>query len=586
MVIDWDALLRELPAVKEPVDASPQARQRALEGARRNPFDVAVIGGGITGSAVAAALAERGVHVVLLERGDIAGETSMTSGNAIWGGFKYLANGQLHLVATSCRQRRQFVHLVPHLVRHVPYLMPCYKDDPYRLWTRWWGARFYHWLGGGTRHTPPPAYFGSAEAVLRQDARLRPDGLIGGLRYAEAETLTSDAHFTLQFALTAAANGATVLTRTAVETIRRDADGLVIGCRDRIGESEFELRARRLVNAGGPWADDINRLAGIREGRYALILRRGIWIIVPPQALCPAGSPQVPTHFLTYFCYGEDRPFFLAPWGPCVMVGTTDVPHEPEALDRIEPSEEELRFVLQQVGARLLPPPKPLQEQIIALRVGVRPLAVTRRRAMARDGRDALALSRDHKIGCSDDGLVTTIYGGKLTPCRAIAQEVADTLARPSRKPVLETLYSALPYRPLAELEDAVRQTMADRKVDHEILTSTVSQFGTCASDVLGLARCAPILMQRPYPTLPYTWADLVHNARNRWVISVDDLLRRRTNIAQWVPRGGFGVSGEYEPVVAEIAALVAAVTRTDVHEQLEQYRQLVDHRERWRAWV
>lgn len=580
MTPDWNALLRALPAPGEAADASPAARARMLSECGKTPYDVAVIGAGINGAATAAALAERGARVALIDRGDIAGETSMASGNAIWGGFKYLAHGHLALVAASCRQRALLVRDAPHLVRWTEYAMPCYQGDPYSKAALRAGAWLYRALGPGA---PAAPYYRDTAAMTRKDPRLRPEGLRGGIGYHEAELTTSDAHFTLQFAMAALALGAHVLTYTAVEAIDMARAEIALECLDRLGGHRVRIRAQTIVNAAGPWAEAVQRLAGIGETRHGLALRRGTFLVVDPAGLLPAGMDPAwaPRHFLTFFCCGEARPFFVYPWGPRMLVGTTDVPHPPQALDAIEPSRAEIDFMLSQVEARLLPPAVPLRQAIIETRVGVRPLAV-RRGGGRHAGQDALTLSREHKLDTAADGRYLVVFGGKLTPCRELANQVADRVLGRSRVLASNSIYGAPPGWSPAQMLAALRQGAEGAAVPPGLLEASLPQFGAYANQIIRLVRAEPALAERPWPELPYSWADLVQNVRNRLVCTLDDLLRRRTNIAQWTPCGGFGRDNEHSDAVAAAAALVAAATGGDPAQLLADYRALTDRRRRW----
>jgi len=596
MRADWNTLLANLPPLTEPVRFSLADRQAGLRALHRREFDALVIGGGFNGCAVAAELAWQGLRTAVVERDDFCSATSMASGIVLWGGIKYLASLDFALVRRSCIERNRFLRRAPHVVREREFFSPVYAGDPYGLWSRWIGAWLHFLLGGAWWGTREPRLHRGRTAALAKDPRLRPEGLRGGVSYWDTELETSDAHLGLALALAAAARGAAVVNRCELLGFLFDAERIAAAwCRDRQTGREFPVKARLYVNACGPWAEKVNGMAVWNDPPHRLVLRRGTFLITEPGLFDTGGdSLPPPPHALTIFAAADRRPMFFYPWGPRFLAGTTDVPMDMDAVNSIETSPEEFDYLRAEIPRRLRLR-APLSElTIIESRVGARPLAVRKDKARAPDDRDALSISRRHAVDVHFQRGLLTILGGKLTPARDLAAEVARTIlhhwpdvfrGRPCGDSTEVPVYGAETVRALDALRRHARQHLGRAELDPDLVESLVAQWGEHSAEPLGLMQWYPDLRNRVYPDLPYTWADLVHNVRNRMVHSLDDLLRRRTNIAQWIPRGGLGKNGESRDAVDQIARLIRAAhpaAAPDPETMLAEYESLVDRRNRW----
>jgi glycerol-3-phosphate dehydrogenase len=597
MQLDWNVLFSNLPDLREPVRFSLRDRRDNLRRLREERFDVLVVGGGFNGCAVAAELATQGLSVALVERGDFCSETSMASGIVLWGGIKYLANLDWGLVRSSCIERNRFLRRAPHIVREREFFSPVYEGDPYRTALRWTGTWIHFLLGGAWWGTREPRLYRCRDAALRKDPRLRAHGLEGGVSYWDTELETSDAHLGLSLAMTAAAHGAVLVPRCRLEGFLFNGERIEAArCRDQVSGHEFSIRAAVVVNACGPWADRVNSMAAWETSPHEPALRRGTFLIVNPDLFdCGRRGGPPPDHALTIFSSRDQRPLFFYPWGPRFIAGTTDIHMSPENLESIETTLGEFGYLQREIPNRLRLSEPLRTDTFIESRVGVRPLAVRRGSHVSGDGRDALSISRRHEIDIHFERGLLTIVGGKLTPAREMAEEVGRAILHHwpeifRGKSYLDTaekpVYGAEEVRTLKELREWNARESSFASPAPDIRESLVAQWGEHAGEPLTLMRWYPDLRERVYPDLPYTWADLVHNVRNRMVFSLDDLLRRRTNIAQWIPRGGLGKRGEYRMTVARIAALVATgtgISETSPEELLGEYEDLVRRRNRWR---
>ena len=239
----------------------PHWRQQALAGIDR-PFDLLVLGGGITGCGILLDAAQRGLRAILVERGDVASGTSSRSSKLIHGGLRYLKQMQLAVTRESCRERDRMLALSPHLVEPLRFIYPAYEGDPTPGWSVELGLRLYDRL---TRSSEKHAQL-LPEELAELVPSLPRERLDRALAYRDARA--DDARLTLAVAMTAFDYGALVLTRGLAEEAFRGADGRVAGAvvRDLVDGNVHRIRASVVVNATGAWVDELRRRFGL-DGR-------------------------------------------------------------------------------------------------------------------------------------------------------------------------------------------------------------------------------------------------------------------------------------------------------------------------------
>ncbi|MDQ2931577.1 MAG: glycerol-3-phosphate dehydrogenase/oxidase, partial [Gemmatimonadota bacterium] len=297
-------------------DAIPQPlvdRARVFERLGTQRFDVLVVGGGITGVGVARDAALRGLNVALVERDDFASGTSSRSSRLVHGGLRYLEHGHLHLVFESSLERRRLLDLAPHLVRPLEFTWPVYEGSRVPRWKLGAGLFLYDLLAL-FRNVAPHRRLDPDE-VIAHEPKLLADGLTGGASYYDAAT--DDARLTLATALGAREAGATVANHAGVRrltSLRGRTDGAVVA--DAITGAETTIRARVVVNAAGPWSDEIRRLDE-PGAPAALHGTKGVHITVP--------RGRVGNHAaLTLLSPVDGRVMFILPGDTHTIIGTTD----------------------------------------------------------------------------------------------------------------------------------------------------------------------------------------------------------------------------------------------------------------------
>ncbi len=499
-------------------------RETNLEKLERGPFDVLVLGGGINGAVSAAALASGGARVALLERGDFACSTSQESSNLAWGGIKYLETLEFGLVRKLCRSRNALIASHPATVQEIRFFTIRPRRFRHGLWKLLAGAWLY-WLMGSF-FTKRPRLL-TAGTIAREEPLIALDEADGGLEYSDAYLHDNDARFVWSFVRSALDHGCVAANYVESLGARRGSDGLWrCNARDVLTGREFEVAARVLVNACGPFADRHNRASGVTTGARH-VFSKGIHLVVDRLT----ESRRV----LTFFA-DDGRMFFVIPMGPRSVIGTTDTRvEEPET----EVTPEDRRFVLDNINKRLRLP-RPLTEaDVIAERCGVRPLAVTG----SGGGTDWIQMSRKHVVEVSEREAHLTIFGGKLTDCVNVGDEVAA---------YVERLGIALPYRDHpwhGEPPDAVRADFLHqaRLLGLDALTSPRSseplstrlwrRYGAQAFELLEAIRRDPSMAEVLIDGAEYIRAEIELAARSEMVTKLEDFLRRRSKIALVIRR-------------------------------------------------
>ena len=375
-------------------------------------FDLVVVGGGIHGAAVARDAAGRGLKVMLAEKGDYACATSSASSKLIHGGLRYLEHLELKLVRESLVERAELLKAAPHLVAPTRFLLPIYDWQKRHAWFIHAGLALYDLLSIGDGL--PTSGRLSAEEVARLP-RLRQEDLNAVLHYPDCQT--DDARLTLSVTLDARARGADILNRRAVTAITPLTDGYAVDLDERGHKRRVETRF--IVNAAGPFVLQIDGMTKAAPPPRPLRLVRGSHIVLPM-------PDPAETNAYTLQDEGE-RVVFALPWldARFLVVGTTDVPHEGDP-GAARCSDEEKAYLLDAYNRYFASPGGPRTEKdIVFTWSGVR--------ALHDDEGGEIAPSRISRSPAlasivNGKGGFVTIYGGKLTTHRALAEDVLDAL--------------------------------------------------------------------------------------------------------------------------------------------------------------
>ncbi len=460
------------------------------------PWDILVIGGGVTGASILFETARRGLRALLLERADFASGASSRSSKLVHGGLRYLKEGKFALTRESVRERQALLREAPGLVDPINFLMPHYRGGKPSPRTLGLGLALYDLFAGHHQHRAV-----DAEEALRLVPTLDAAGLLGAHEYLDATT--DDARLVLRLIQEARSAGAIALNYVEVrELIERD--GIVIGARvvDGIDETGGEVRARVTINAGGSFADTLRIQLGERAKLRPL---RGSHLILPDWRL--------PLAQAVAFSHPRDgRPVFAYPWLGITLVGTTDVDHD--GAHRGEPaiSTAEATYLLEAL-AHQFPASAIDRTDVIATFAGLRPVIDSGKADPSKESRDSAIWN--------ERGMLT-VTGGKLTTFRPMAMAALHAAApRLDRfdlasRPVF--VRSALPHAPHLSLADRVR--LAGRYgASAQLLLDETPPSEHCAID-----------------NTSTLWAELRWSARHESIEHLDDLLLRRTRLGLLAP--------------------------------------------------
>ncbi|MCI0489472.1 MAG: glycerol-3-phosphate dehydrogenase [Blastocatellia bacterium] len=534
-------------------ELSLRTRAANLDRIENETFDLAVIGGGITGAGIALDAASRGLSVALIEKRDFASGTSSRSSKLIHGGLRYLEHFEFRLVREALRERATLARLAPHLAAPLPFLVPVYSDarrsplGSNRLKLRL-GLWLYDMLAG--RHNKKEIFkkeifivrheWVGRDELLRLAPALDSDGLRGGFLYYDG--LTDDARLVIEVIKAAAERGAAVANYAAARGLELNADSVsTIEVEDMLAGRSLRVRAKVIVNATGVWADEVIGLSDASAGRR-LRPSKGIHIVVPAEKLNNRAAVLIPS-------LGEQRFLFVIPWQGRTVIGTTDTDYT-GSLDDPGVCADEIDRVVES-AARYFPEANLSTADVISAFAGLRPLA-------AREGASTAELSRAEEIIESRSGLLS-IIGGKLTTYRRMAERVVDMVAdRLNRKGELSSVHPCETERIElaggASMKNDLKQEAVRAASEYDLAVETVEHlmrsYGGNYRVILEITRKASELKAALIEGLPHIEAEVIYAARYEMAATVEDFLARRTRIALLAREGG-------RPCAARVAELL-----------------------------
>jgi glycerol-3-phosphate dehydrogenase len=483
-------------------------RDEAWQALVRGPWDLIVVGGGITGAGIARRASQAGLRTALVEQLDFAWGTSSRSSKLVHGGLRYLAHLQFGVVRDSVAGREALLRVAPGLVEELGFLMPLYRGARPGRAMLTAGLFAYDLLAGRRTHRHL-----SAREMQRLVPFIRMEALTGGFRYGDA--WTDDARLVLRVLADARAAGAVTLSYARVDELVRDGSGQVAGIalRDQGPEGggrTAEIAARVVVNATGAAADRLRCGVG---GDPRIRPLRGSHLFFPAKRF-PLAHAVGSSH------PADGRPVFAYPWDGVTIVGTTDVDEtgDQAAEPRISASE---TAYLEAWLAATFPSLALTAADAVASMAGVRPVIGTGKA-------DPSAESREHVVW-EENGLVT-VTGGKLTTFDAIAR---DALRRMSPRLGGRSIGGGNPL----DVIDRVGAP-AESAFEPAVLRRLIGRHGREAADAIAAARPGET---EAIEGSRDRWLDVRWAARAEGVVHLDDLLLRRVRLGIQLPEGGTG---------------------------------------------
>ncbi|XP_067405527.1 glycerol-3-phosphate dehydrogenase, mitochondrial isoform X2 [Emydura macquarii macquarii] len=490
-------------------------------------FDVLVIGGGATGCGCALDAVTRGLKTALVERDDFSSGTSSRSTKLIHGGVRYLQKAimrldfeQYKMVKEALHERANLLEIAPHLSGPLPIMLPVYKW--WQLPYYWVGIKLYDLVAGS--QCLKSSYVLSKSRALELFPMLQKERLVGAIVYYDGQH--NDARMNLAIALTAARYGAATANYTEVVHLLKKTDPksgkeCVCGarCRDVLTGQEFDVKAKCVINATGPFTDSVRKMDD-QEVSNICQPSAGVHIVMP-------GYYSPDNMGLLDPATSDGRVIFFLPWEKMTIAGTTDTPTDvtPHPI----PTEEDINFILTEVRNYLSCDVEVRRGDVLAAWSGIRPLVTDP------SSKDTQSISRNHVVAVSDSGLVT-IAGGKWTTYRSMAQDTIDAAIQAHNlkagpcKTVGLLLQGAKDWSPTLYI-----RLVQDYGLESEVAQHLASTYGDKAFEVAKIAQVTgkrwPIVGKRLVSEFPYIEAEVVYGVKE-YACTAVDMISRRTRLA------------------------------------------------------
>lgn len=488
-------------------------RTECIEKLASGSFDVLIIGGGITGAGIALDAASRGLKTALIEKNDFAWGTSSRSTKLIHGGLRYLKQLEFGLVKEVGSERAIVHKLAPHLVVAEKMLLPLKEGRGFGTLLTSFGLKLYDWLAGVKEADQRKML--TRQQTLRHEPLLKPDGIKGGGLYAEYRT--DDARLTLEIIKTAISYGAVIsnyVEANAFQYTNEKVSGVTVT--DHVTQRTFLIQAQQIVNATGPWVDQLREKDKSKTGK-TLHLTKGVHIVVPREKL--------PVQQSIYFDVPDGRMIFAIPRGRTTYIGTTDTDYGQD-IDQVITTKEDANYLIDAVNDSF-PAVKLSLNDVESSWAGLRPL-------IHEEGKSASELSRKDEIFVSYSGLLS-IAGGKLTGYRKMAERVVDMLAeRSERDDLLECFTDKISLNKNnfnnADAVSEFKQKISAQLASFNLAAYTdylIENYGRQTEEIIRLlAACSDA-----DSSMRLARAELKFTVINEMVISVLDFFIRRTGM-------------------------------------------------------
>ncbi|NXR47702.1 GPDM protein, partial [Hippolais icterina] len=490
-------------------------------------FDVLVIGGGATGCGCALDAATRGLKTALLERDDFSSGTSSRSTKLIHGGVRYLQKAimnldfeQYRMVKEALEERAHLLHSAPHLSAPLPIMLPIYKW--WQLPYYWVGIKLYDLVAGS--QCLKSSYVLTKARALELFPMLRKDKLVGAIVYYDGAwplcpALLRGVDFGAETQAGAWRSCAGPLQLEGFRMCSQVSGVCGVPCRDVLAGKEFDVRAKCVINATGPFTDSVRKMDD-QEVPNICQPSAGVHIVMP-------GYYSPDNMGLLDPATSDGRVIFFLPWEKMTIAGTTDSPTD--VTSHPIPTEEDINFILSEVRNYLGADVEVRRGDVLAAWSGIRPLVTNP------DSKDTQSLSRNHVVTISDSGLIT-IAGGKWTTYRAMARDTIDAAVREhglragSCKTMGLQLEGAQDWSPTLYI-----RLVQDYGLESEVAQHLASTYGGKAFEVAKIAQVTgkrwPIVGKRLVSEFPYIEAEVVYGVKE-YARTAVDIISRRTRLA------------------------------------------------------
>lgn len=505
--------------------------KRALEALGSSFYDVVVIGGGIYGACIARDAALRGLRVALLERGDFGHATSHNSLKLIHGGLRYLQHLDLRRVRDSIRERTRWLKSAPHLIRPLEFIIPTYGHGARGREALWSAAQLYNVLAADrNRGLAPEQYLPSARVVSRAECRRRIAGInhagvTGGCLWYDGQMQNADRVVLecVEDAVEAGTDAANYVEARGLIIEKAQVKGVRL--HDLLSDTALEIRARLVVNAGGPWLAKVLGPGLVARYRHPLLLSRALNLVTRP--LVRRYAVGVSSHRASDAVVGHSkRLYFITPWRGLNVIGTTHLPFDDDP-DAYRITRSEVETFIDEIN-RAYPPAELTREDVVYCYGGLTPAAEGLDGNEIRRARRSLVIDHSQEDGV---GGLLTVCGAKFTTARAVSEQVVDAAERKlGRRPTAcatrekvfpgardypgrAALRENMQQRLGGALDDAALESLEDYGTRYERMLRLGSWNGQASEQSIFQARCR-------------------YAVREEMAQSLADLVFRRTDLA------------------------------------------------------
>ncbi len=497
-------------------------REKNIKEISEKIFDVLIIGGGINGAVSAAVLSARGAKVALIDKGDFASFTSQNSSNLVWGGIKYLETFEFPLVRQLCLSRNQLIQSYPSSIKEIRFFTNLEKGFRFNRFSLFFGAIIY-WVIGNFFTRPPKLL--SKKNINKTEPLINTDFSIGGFEYSDAFLFDGDARFVFSFVRSACENNCTSINyMESIGSYRNENNLWNTKLRNNINGENLEIKSNLIINACGPFVDQQNNNSNMVT-KHKHVYSKGIHLIVP--------KITKNKRILTFFA-DDGRLFFAIPLGNRTMVGTTDTNVK---MPETGINKEDRKFVLDNINKRLNLKNPLTENDIISEKCGVRPLVM---RLDENDNKyeEWTKLSRKHEIDVNFNLKHVSIFGGKLTDCLNIGEEISNLVQQ------MGILLSEPKREWYGEPTEEIKKKFFDRansinldKYTSKTASEKISErlwrlYGAKAINISKIIIDNPKTAEPLIEGTDYLKCELTEASLNEMIINLDDFLKRRSRIA------------------------------------------------------
>ena len=559
------------------------------------PFDLIVVGAGINGAGIARDASMRGLKVLLLDKGDISDGTTQWSTRLIHGGLRYLEYYEVHLVRESLAEREKLLHIAPHLVKPLRFVVPIYERSKRGFGMVRLGMIGYDVLSFDK--SVPNHRMLSREQALERYPGLNPEGLLGAATYYDGQVEYAE-RIAVENAMSAREHGATVVTHAEVRQLlfEEPANGGLprvsgVEFEDKLNGGVYKAHSAVTVNVAGPWVDRVLSGAGSfgiddapegESGEREQMIggTKGSHLIVDP-------FPGAPQDALYVEARADGRPYFIVPWNGRYLIGTTDFRYK-EDLDRVSADDDEIDYLIDETNA-VVPTANLAREDVLFTYSGVRPLpfkpegsesSITRAHVVY-DHASARSVAGGKLTvdgaGPHAEGLVS-IVGGKLTTYRNLARQTVDVAYKKlgQAAPASITDKVPLPGGAVPDFAAFAADFKATSGLTDELSERLLRLYGARAPEVLEEAGDDPSLRVSlsPDPTVEtgLMGCEVLYAFRREMAETLADALLRRTMVGL-----GPNVALDVDEAAASVAVEHLGWTEDRAKEEVENFRRYVE---------